>query len=269
MQRRRGSVVAVPPWLASRADRRRRRPEGVTSEARNQFLPARQKTKDPCCWAIELVQTCYNRRQVSDSDTSKRVCMYTQEQDHGLARILISRVTLLVVGATATFIPGWAAQGQTSSEPSSSIQQSDTPDPHTHMSEALRSSVKKVVVLPGASPADQAVTGTYEKDTPGLIGGIDAGRRAGTISKEVGGVLVNFPIPILTIPGAIVGGISGKTKRDIQEFPAAFGQFVYGPVGVALETETLQSRQRFRYPRVAVDWLPKTTRLSRLCRQRK
>ncbi len=144
--------------------------------------------------------------------------MHNQEQYRGLNHIVISRVMLLVVGATATFTPGWAAQGQTSSEPSSNLRQSSTPDSHTHMSEALRSAVKKVVVLPTPTPANQAITGTYERDTPGLIGGADAGRRAGTITKEVGVVEVNIPFPILTIPGAIVGGISGATKREIQEF---------------------------------------------------
>ena len=144
--------------------------------------------------------------------------MYTQEQYRGLSHTVISRVMLLVVGATATFFPGWAAQGQTSSGPSSSIGQSNTSGSHTHMSEALRSTVKKVVVLPTPTPAKQEITGTYEKDTPGLIGGVDAGRRAGTITKEVGEVAVNIPFPILTIPGAIVGGISGATKREIQEF---------------------------------------------------
>ncbi len=144
--------------------------------------------------------------------------MHTQEKYRGLTHIVISRVMLLVVGATATFTPGWAAQGQTSSEPSSNLRQSSTPDSHTHMSEALRSAVKKVVVLPTPTPANQAITGTYERVTPGLIGGADAGRRAGTITKEVGVVEVNIPFPILTIPGAIVGGISGATKREIQEF---------------------------------------------------
>ena len=37
-------------------------------------------------------------------------------------------------------------------------------------------------------------------------------------SKEIGGVNVGFPIPILTYPAMIVGGISGKAKRDMQEF---------------------------------------------------
>ncbi len=144
--------------------------------------------------------------------------MYTQEQYRGLTSTVISRATLLVIGAAVTFIPGWTAQGQTNSELSLSIQQSNTPDSHTHMSEALRSTVKKVVVLPGPSPANRAITGSYEKDTPGLVGGTYEGSKIGNVSKEVGGVAVNIPIPILAIPGAIVGGISGTTKREIQEF---------------------------------------------------
>ncbi len=144
--------------------------------------------------------------------------MNNQEQYRGLNHTMISRVALLAVGATVTFFPGWAAQSQTSSEPSSSTKQSNTPNAHTHMSEALRSSVKKIVVIASPSPANQEITGSYEKDTPGLIGGMDAGSRVGTISKDIGGVPVSIPFPILTIPGAIVGGISGKTKREIQDF---------------------------------------------------
>lgn len=89
---------------------------------------------------------------------------------------------------------------------------------HTHLEESVRSSVKKVVVVPGTNPASQEVTGTYEKDTPGLIGGIDEGSRVGTISKDIGGIPVSIPIPILTIPAAIFGGLSGSAKRQIQEF---------------------------------------------------
>lgn len=88
----------------------------------------------------------------------------------------------------------------------------------THMSESLRTSVGNVVVVGGASPIDQEITGSYEKATPGLAGGIGAGAAAGTPSAQVGPVSVNFPFPILTLPGAIVGGISGKAKRDIQDF---------------------------------------------------
>ncbi len=72
--------------------------------------------------------------------------------------------------------------------------------------------------ITGPSPANRAITGSYEKDTPGLVGGTYEGSKIGNVSKEVGGVAVNIPIPILAIPGAIVGGISGTTKREIQEF---------------------------------------------------
>ena len=86
------------------------------------------------------------------------------------------------------------------------------------MSETHRSSVKKVVVIAGESPASQTISGSYEKATEGLVDGIDSGSRIGTISKEIGGVPISFPIPMLTIPGAIFGGLSGAAKREIQEF---------------------------------------------------
>jgi len=92
-----------------------------------------------------------------------------------------------------------------------------TPMP-THMSEAVRTGIGKVVVIGGHSPSGQAITGSYEQATEGLVGGIDSGSRIGTITKDIGGVPVSFPIPMLTIPGAIYGGLSGAAKRRIQEF---------------------------------------------------
>lgn len=88
----------------------------------------------------------------------------------------------------------------------------------THMAESLRTSVSNVVVVGGASPIDQEITGSYEKSTPGLAGGIGAGAAAGTQSAQVGPVSVNFPFPILTLPGAIIGGITGSAKQNIQDF---------------------------------------------------
>ncbi len=87
----------------------------------------------------------------------------------------------------------------------------------THMAESLRTSVNNVVVVGGASAIDQEITGSYEKSTPGLAGGIGAGAAAGSPSAQVGPVNVSFPFPILTLPGAIVGGITGKAQRDIQD----------------------------------------------------
>ena len=143
--------------------------------------------------------------------------MRSQEQSRRSVHFAISRVMILVCVA-AVIIPGWPAAGQSSSEPSSSVQEPNTPDAHTHMAEEIRSSVKKIVVVPGLSPPEGEIKGTYDDDTPGLLGGMQTGSRIGNIPVEVGGVAVNIPIPILTIPGAIFGGLSGAAKRRIQDF---------------------------------------------------
>lgn len=75
-----------------------------------------------------------------------------------------------------------------------------------------------VVVIGGPSPIEKEISGTYEKHTPGVAGGIAGGAAAAIPSAQVGPVNVNFPFPILQLPGAIIGGVSGKFKRDIQDF---------------------------------------------------
>ena len=107
------------------------------------------------------------------------------------------------------------------------------------MSESLRSSIKKVVVVPGLSPANNQISGSYEQDTPGLIGGMDSGSRIGTISKEVGGVPINFPIPGMALPGAIFGGITGKYKREVQEFRDALTEVLANAANQPLTNENL------------------------------
>lgn len=88
----------------------------------------------------------------------------------------------------------------------------------SHMSEALRASLRKVVIVPGESPAERAVSGTYEKGSAGLYGGMAAGGSMSTVSKDVGPVMVNIPIPILQLPGMIIGGIAGSTQKRLQDF---------------------------------------------------
>jgi len=89
--------------------------------------------------------------------------------------------------------------------------------PDRLMDEEHRGAVKKVVVLPGTSPPSDGVTGSYQKQTDGLFGGIDKGREIGTIRKDIGGIPISFPIRVLTVPGMILGGLSGTVKRQIQD----------------------------------------------------
>jgi hypothetical protein len=145
--------------------------------------------------------------------------MNTAKQKEQFAHSLPCRVFLAVVGVTALLSFGAADQAKDSPDTSATSEEADAPAEKTHMSEELRSSVKKVVVLPTPSPANHAVTGSYEDETLGLFGGMEAGAGIGKgVTPEVGGIPVNIPFRILTLPGALFGGISGKTKREIQEF---------------------------------------------------
>lgn len=154
-------------------------------------------------------------------------------------RALFVKTKLLVFITAVVLVPGLAVSGQSVPPLPSSSQQAKPPVLDAHMSETLRSSIKKVVVVPGLSPASQAISGSYEKDTPGLIDGMDSGSRIGTISKEVGGVPISFPIPGLALPGAIFGGISGKYKREVQEFRDALTEVLANAANQPLTNENL------------------------------
>ncbi|MCG8371447.1 MAG: hypothetical protein MJA32_13165 [Proteobacteria bacterium] len=90
------------------------------------------------------------------------------------------------------------------------------PPQATHMSEALRSSVSRVVIVPAGGGSREAVTGTYEKKTPGLAGGISQGAEIGQVPVEVGHVPVVIPIPVLRELGMLFGGIRGTAQRHVQ-----------------------------------------------------
>lgn len=132
----------------------------------------------------------------------------------GRAHIFTTSVILLAFGGMAIVLPGWAIPAESDPEPTAKSRK-----PPTHMSETLRSSVKKIVVLPTTAPTNQGIGGSYQKQTPGLVGGAQSGSRLGDgVSKDIGGVRFNFPIPILTLPGALFGGAKGKTQQAIQDF---------------------------------------------------
>jgi len=121
---------------------------------------------------------------------------------------------LLIVFFSSSSL-GWA--GQVPPMPSSTAGNNQEIAHDSHMPEASRSKVKKLVVVGGVAPAADSVTGTYDKDTGGLAGGMNEGGKIGTISKEVGGVPVNIPIPYLGMIGSIFGGLSGAAKEQMQE----------------------------------------------------
>jgi hypothetical protein len=87
------------------------------------------------------------------------------------------------------------------------------------MSEEVRGSVDSVVVLGSTAPASNEITGSYEEQTPGLVGGMNDGGKLGRgLETQIGGIPINFPIPILTLPGAVFGALTGAAKAEIQDF---------------------------------------------------
>lgn len=150
--------------------------------------------------------------------------MWNREMDVELRNdvfmnIGFGRATLALIAAAVTSFSGMAASSEMDPERLPVVAQEQAAEAPAHLSEAVRSSVKKVVVLPGQSPIGQATTGSYEKQTSGLYGGAESGSRIGQgVGTEVGPVSMRIPIPILTYPGALIGGITGATKRQIQEF---------------------------------------------------
>jgi hypothetical protein len=107
------------------------------------------------------------------------------------------------------------------------------------MAEEYRQSVSNIVVLPGASPSSRAVTGSYRKETDGLIDGIDRGGEIGVFRKDIGGIPISFPIPILTVPGMIFGGLSGSIKRQIQDFRDALTEDLAASLESPLSNDAL------------------------------
>ncbi len=90
-------------------------------------------------------------------------------------------------------------------------------NPHDHMDPEVRATIESLVVIAGEDLTGQTIDGTYDKATDGFEGGMARGAGLGTPRMDVGGVTVGFPIPILTLPGALFGGIKGATERKLQD----------------------------------------------------
>ncbi len=111
--------------------------------------------------------------------------------------------------------------------------------PAAHMPESLRADVKKVIVISGDRVANESVEGTYAQGAPGLAGGMARGSDMATISKEIGGVPINLPIPGLQLPASIIGGIAGVRMKQIQAFRDALTEEIVNSDSPPLRSDGL------------------------------
>lgn len=130
----------------------------------------------------------------------------------GLARGTTALAIFIALGCTA---PG--ASLADVPPPPSSFARKPPPEPRDAMPEDLRAQVKRLVVIAARDPADEAVSGSYDKGTYGVVGGAIGGYELGEIRKEVGPVPVLYRIPGTAIPGAIIGALFGGVQREVQQ----------------------------------------------------
>jgi hypothetical protein len=160
-------------------------------------------------------------------------------QSRGYTHTLSGRATLPGVVATSTLLFGGAALAQVSPEP---IPGKEEPNAfYSHMSEDIRASIDKIVVIASPTPPRRNISGDYEKDTLGVLGGADAGVDAVTINKEIAGIPISLGHPIFSIPAAIIGGISGASKRRAQELQDALTDDLAKAADQPLTTDGLGS----------------------------
>ena len=83
---------------------------------------------------------------------SKGPGLNIQGKNRGSTHAFIHRAVLLVLGAAVAIFPIWAVQAQGVPDPPPETEESTTPAMIVHMSEALRSSINKTVIVPGERP---------------------------------------------------------------------------------------------------------------------
>lgn len=165
--------------------------------------------------------------------------MFTRSNSRGFTHTSSGRATIPVVAATSILLFGTAVQAQIGPE---EIPGKKEPNAfYSHMSEDIRASIDKIVVIASPTPPRRNISGDYEKDTLGVLGGADAGVDAVTINKEIAGVPINIGHPIFSIPAAIIGGISGASKRRAQELQDALTDDLAKATDQPLTTDGLGS----------------------------
>ncbi len=131
------------------------------------------------------------------------------------------------------------AHAQNPADPNYLDAKLDEAPPPAHMPESVRTDMQKVIVISGDRVANESVDGTYEKSAPGLAGGMARGSDMATISREIGGVPINLPIPGLQLPASILGGIAGVTMKQIQEFRDALTEEIVNSDSPPLRSDGL------------------------------
>lgn len=131
------------------------------------------------------------------------------------------------------------AEDEAADEASQASEAKPAVEPPSHMPEAARAAVSKVVVLPEDAETHQGLTGSYKKETAGLLGGWQAGQQMSRRGREFGPVWVGISIPVLELPGAILGGLTGLTKQQIQDFRDALTEDLVYATDKPLSNEKL------------------------------
>lgn len=131
--------------------------------------------------------------------------------------------TLLLAAVFAGDFP-ITARAAAGTVPSANPSPAGVASPQSHLEEALRAGIHKVVVVPGADPTKQDIAGSYDKKAPGISGGIVRGSRLGSPTIDVGGINVGVSIPQLMLPGALVGGAAGYARQKVQDFRDALAK---------------------------------------------
>lgn len=157
--------------------------------------------------------------------------------------------------ALAIFIAlGCSAPGASLADvppPPSSFVRKPPPEPREAMPEDLRAQVARLVVIAARDPADEAVSGSYETGTYGVVGGAIGGYELGEIRKEVGPVPVLYRIPGTAIPGAILGALFGGVQREVQQLRDAMTEELVGAESTPLADDGLAMDVYSRLRRVS------------------
>ncbi len=135
--------------------------------------------------------------------------------------------------------------------PSSLEPRPPPPEPSQDMPEAARAKIDAIVVVATRSPADEALSGSYEKGTYGVVGGAIGGYEAGRVRKEVGPVPVDFRIPGTAIPGTIIGALLGGYQREVQQLRDALTEELVDAESTPLKDEGLAMDVYSRLRRVS------------------